>query len=303
MLAPHATLTAAELHTLRTARVAIPVADAVFRVEGPGAITCLQGLLSSDVAKLASGRAAWGAFLTPKGMIISDAWVIRDGDAAWVVVPGSARATLAQLFTRTLPPRLAKATDRSDDTVVHWLCGGIVSPVDNTVIAMPEGLAPFAAILLGRAGLPATLGEQGWHIGAPANADVLKVLLGWPSLGREIDDRTLPQEVRFDELGGVRYDKGCYTGQETVSRLHFRGHANRTLRGVRWGAGETPTDPSVLVGDKVMGTLRTIVQLGSECYALALLRREVGVGESVRTGESDGVVIEPPFAIDPPAVA
>ena len=303
MLAPHAALSAAELHTLRTSRVIIPVPDAVFRIEGPGTITCLQGLLTNDIVKLASDRAAWGAFLTPKGMIISDAWVIRDGDAAWVLVPDSARETMAQLFTRTLPPRLAKATDRSEDRAVHWLCGATASAPEHGMIATPEGEAPFVALMVGPIGGEATLIEQGWQSVSPAHADVLKVLLGWPSLGREIDERTLPQEVRFDELGGVRYDKGCYTGQETVSRLHFRGHANRALRGVRWDGDDAPADPSVVVGGKVVGTLRTIVRLDTQHLALAVLRREVGVGESVRTGNSDGVVIEPPFAIDPPAVA
>ena len=53
-------------------------------------------------------------------------------------------------------------------------------------------------------------------------------------LGHEIVEKTLVQEVRYDEIGGVSYTKGCYTGQETVARLHFRGHTNRELRGLRW---------------------------------------------------------------------
>ena len=303
MLPPDFTLSTAELHTLRRARVVIPVADAVFRIEGPGTITCLQGLLTNDVAQLASGAAAWGAFLTPKGMIIADAWVIRDGEAAWVLVSGGARAAVTQLFARTLPPRLAKATDCGDGTRPWWLIGGTCQSVDQAFIATPEAIAPFAALMLAPVGAETTLVDRGWKVGAPSDADALKLLLGWPSLGREIDDRTLPQEVRFDELGGVRYDKGCYTGQETIARLHFRGHANRALRGVRWAAGEGPTDRSVMVGDKVVGSLRTMAQLGEEYYALAILRREVAAGDSLRTGECSAVVIEPPFEIDPPAVA
>ena len=303
MLPPDITLSSADLHTLRTARVIIPVADAVFRIEGPGTISCLQGLLTNDVVKLASGAAAWGAFLTPKGMIIADAWVIRDGEAAWVLVAEAARATMAQLFTRTLPPRLAKATDCGEGTRAWWLIGGTVASVDQAFIAIPEAHAPFAALMLAPAGAASVLVNHGWKVGARSDADALKLLLGWPSLGREIDDKTLPQEVRFDELGGVRYDKGCYTGQETVARLHFRGHANRALRGVRWTPGEGPTDIPVMLAEKNVGTLRTVAQLGEEYFALAILRREVEVGESVRIGESEGVVIEPPFEIDPPAVA
>src|SRR5204863_149594 len=61
----------------------------------------------------------------------------------------------------------------------------------------------------------------------PAMLELARILAGWPRLGAEVDDKTIPQEVRFDEIGGVSYTKGCYTGQETVARLHFRGHANR----------------------------------------------------------------------------
>ena len=74
-------------------------------------------------------------------------------------------------------------------------------------------------------------GDEGDHHAA-------RILAGWPALGAEIDERTLPQEVRYDEIGGVSYTKGCYTGQETVARLHFRGHPNRELRGLWWRSDE-----------------------------------------------------------------
>ena len=289
-------LTAAELAALHS-RLIIPVDDAIFRIEGSGTFNCLQGLLTNDVMKLASGSAAWGAFLTPKGMIVSDAWVIRDGDAAWVLAPGSALDTMRQLFARTMPPRLAKVTDRTGAMQLRWLCGGTSSTIEGATIAPPEGLAPFTALLLTADAevIDARLIEQGWSTAPHSRADAFKLLMGWPTLGREIDDRTLPQEVRFDELGGVKYDKGCYTGQETVARLHFRGHANRALRGLRWGAGENPVDANVTSGEKAVGTLRTVARLGDQFHALAILRREVGVGEMVRAGGRDAIVIEPPF--------
>ena len=113
----------------------------------------------------------------------------------------------------------------------------------------------------------------------------------------------MPQEVRFDELGGVKYDKGCYTGQETVARLHFRGHANRVLRGICWAPGDRPTDTAVSDGEKIVGTLRTIAQVGDRSVALATVRRDVNPGDIVRAGESEGVVVEPPFDLGEPAVA
>ncbi len=98
MVAPHVTLSIAELDSLRETRAIIPVDAAVFHVTGPGTISCLQGLHTNDITKLPDGAAAWGAFLTPKGMIITDAWVIRDGESAWIVVPGMARCDDAGAF-------------------------------------------------------------------------------------------------------------------------------------------------------------------------------------------------------------
>ena len=74
--------------------------------------------------------------------------------------------------------------------------------------------------------------RAGAHSATPAALELTRILAGWPRLASEVDEKTIPQEVRFDEIGGVSYTKGCYTGQETVSRLHFRGHANRQLRGL-----------------------------------------------------------------------
>ena len=61
---------------------------------------------------------------------------------------------------------------------------------------------------------------------------IARVEAGWPEWGVDIDDTTIPQEANFDELHAISYTKGCYTGQETVARVHFRGHVNRHLRGL-----------------------------------------------------------------------
>ena len=303
-LPPFITLSESELLAFRSTRHVVPVSDAVFALEGPGALDCLQGLLTNDVVKPANGTATWGAFLTPKGMIITDAWVLRDGHRAWVLVPGAMRETVQQLFARTIPPRLATVIDRTADTTVHWLCGGNAPAGSEAGEFTPHHLAPFVSVRLGHH--PPGADHEAPLAGRPAPAwyaDLARLLLGWPTVGREIDERTLPQEVRFDELGGVRYDKGCYTGQETVARLHFRGHANRVLRGVCWAPGDQPTDTALGDGAKVVGTLRTTARIGDRTVALAMIRHEIAIGDMLRAGESEGVVVEPPFDLGELAVA
>src|SRR5207253_1404740 len=115
----------------------------------------------------------------------------------------------------------------------------------------------------------------------PAMLELARILAGWPRLGAEVDEKTIPQEVRFDEIGGVSYTKGCYTGQETVARLHFRGRAGRDgacggprrsrrrppLRLPRLRAGMTVlvTGASGLVGSHVVEAL---VRGGEQVRAL-----------------------------------
>lgn len=290
-------LSPASLRALSEGHHALPADVAVFRLEGPGTISCLQGMLTNDVAKMAPDGLIWGAFLTPKGMIITDAWVRRDGDAAWVIVPEAAGEKVRDLFTRTVPPRLAKVSDVTTALTVRWLVGADAALPTRLPVAVPSGPAPFRGLVM--AAMPAAevddiLRDAGW-LPAPSEwIAAARLLTGWPALGREIDERTLPQEVAFDELVGVRYDKGCYTGQETVARLHFRGHANRVLRGLLWASGEVPSGGEIVHGERTVGTIRTIGQLGAQVAALAPIRREVDVGATVIAGGAAALVIELP---------
>src|SRR5688572_28128586 len=143
----------------------------VFRITGPGALTCLQGLFTNDLDHPGDGSLLYGAMLTPKGMIVVDAWIIRQPGALTLIAPAEGRDAVREIFQRTLPPRLAKAQDLTGETAVAWVLGahgfhtlmqsGIAAPeaagrvVEHesgagplTVALGPES-APFAAFLTG----------------------------------------------------------------------------------------------------------------------------------------------------------
>ncbi len=297
---PHFSLPPNALGRAAARATAIPRPDGVIRVEGPGAEACLQGVLTNDLVKGAP-ELAWGAVLTPKGMIITDLWVLRDAGGFWLVVPEAGRDALLQVLARSFPPRLAKVTDRSAEMAAWWLIGAIPHAIDGVTLGRPHGPAPFAALAVaGRAAGQAGLRKAGCDEAEPELGDLLAVLGGWPAVGREIDEKTLPQEVRFDELEGVKYDKGCYVGQETVARLHFRGHANRMLRAMR-GTGELPEDPTITnAAGKEVGTVATLVTLGDRWIATAKVRREVEPGDPVTVGGRQATVGD--FPVDAGAV-
>lgn len=281
-------LDATMLRELRRDDALVSRDDAVLSVEGPGAEACLQGLLTCDIVKDAPPL-RWGAVLTPKGMIITDLWIARDAERFHLVAPRNGVDALREVFKRSLPPRLARASDRSDEMRAWWAMGDAADVAGGTSFT-PTVPAPFKRLILA----PREAEARGRTLPSQAG-DAHALLQGWPALGHEIDDRTLPQEVRFDELRGVDYDKGCYVGQETVARLHFRGHANRTLRAMA-GRGAVPGDDIVSLGVKEVGRAARLLIVNDAWIATGRLRREVAVGQGVTTGGAEATVTEFPVA-------
>ena len=120
-----------------------------------------------------------------------------------------------------------------------------------------------------------------------ATAEVVRVERGRPRYGIDLDDGVIPQEAGLNERA-VSFTKGCYVGQETVARLHYRGKPNRHLRGLRLSA---PVEPGaeLRLGEKVVGRLGTVVVSPARGpIALALVRREAAPGDTVAVG--DGTV-------------
>lgn len=309
-------LSASRLKSLRTGTVTVPDAAAIFRIEGPGALVCLQGLLTSDLASPGDQSLVYGALLTPKGMIVVDPWVLREQECFTLVLPRAARDTAAQLLQRVLPPRLARITDVTDAWSAAWLLGscglerlarasgcplpapGKVVPVAANAARLAGGLptSPFSALLVGPSSeVEHLLGRGGVERGTEATLAAARVLAGWPTLGREIDERTLPQEVRYDELGAVSYVKGCYTGQETVARVHFRGHVNRTLRGLRLAGAEPLGERTLKTEGRDAGSVRTALLLEDHILALATVRREIEDSATLLVGGREATVIGLPF--------
>ncbi len=324
-------ITPALVAALRTGAVAARAPVAVVALQGPGAVNCFQGLLTNDLEDPGDGAFLYGALLTPKGMILVDGWAARLGATVTFTVPHEARERALAIFTRSVPPRLAHVLDQTGDVAVYRLAGprslGVAEaatlplpPAPGRVVATldtrsevahaPEG-APFTLQITVPAAEAETLSDRlaatGALVADAAALEFMRILAGWPQLGAEVDDKTIPQEVRYDELGGVSYTKGCYTGQETVSRLHFRGHTNRYLRGLLFDAGP-PAPPAdawstVTHVDRAVGRVTSLAWVpegrvaGAGCWiGLAVIRREVGPGTMVRAAGRDARVVELPFA-------
>ncbi len=116
-----------------------------------------------------------------------------------------------------------------------------------------------------------------------AAAEIVRVERGQPRYGVDIDDTTIPQEAGLNERA-VSFTKGCYVGQETVARLHYRGKPNRHLRGLRMSA-PAAYGTELRLGERAVGHLGSVVgspRLGT--IGLALVRREAAPGDVVGVG-------------------
>ena len=319
---------------LRAGAIVAPVDVGVIELTGPGtgAVTCFQGLLTNDIEKPGDGAFVYGALLTPKGMIVVDGWAARLGARVRFTVAAEGRERATAILQRSIPPRLARFEDRTDSLGVLRVAGALSAAVVGAAgfpvppgssraiegkagavaveVARPSEQAPFVfqitAAAERRGELLERLAAAGAHIASEDALELARMLAGWPRLVSEVDDKTIPQEVRFDEIGGVSYTKGCYTGQETVSRLHFRGHANRQLRGLLFES-DPPAAPAegwnaVTQEEREVGRVTSIAWLpdggGSvlgRWIGLGLVRREVPVGATVRAGGREARVVDLPF--------
>jgi folate-binding protein YgfZ len=128
-----------------------------------------------------------------------------------------------------------------------------------------------------------------------AAAEILRVERGRPRYGAELDDSTIPQEAGLNERA-VSFTKGCYVGQETVARLFYRGKPNRHLRGLRLSE-PAPSGAELSLGERVVGHVASaVVSPIRGPIALALVRREAAVGDTVVVaGGASAEVVELPF--------
>lgn len=285
------------------------------RFTGPKAPEVLTGLVTNDVAALAVGQGQYAAALTPKGKVIADLRILRFEDSFLTDTGARAREGWSTVVKKYVNPRLARYTDES----ATLMAIGIFGVQARYVVEELTGIGHSGlALLLPYAHVTATLNGavihvvrvpdllvEGFEILAPADRmqdlwdaaiaahatpaglaawEVARVEAGFPEWGIDMDDTTIPQEANLERLGAISYTKGCYTGQEVVARVHFRGHVNRTLRLLKAEGSEPPRSRASLFDSsgKSVGDVRSAVvspRLGG--IALGMVRREVEDGTAL----------------------
>lgn len=285
------------------------------RLSGATAAEMLTGLVTNDVTALVPGQGQYAAALTPKGKIIADLRLLREDDSFLIDVPPRASEGWMATVRKYVNPRLAPYKDESATLrdlgvfgVSARLVVGEMTGVSSTALGV---LPPYSHVAVEIDGARVVVArmpdlelegfelfvraetyEVLWQLALAAKAtpagletwEIARVEAGRPEWGVDIDESTLTQEANLDELHAISYTKGCYTGQETVARVHFRGHVNRHLRGLRAVGPEPPERQAALFDatGKHVGDVRSTAaspRLGG--IAIGMVRREIEPGTTL----------------------
>ncbi len=284
-------------------------------VLGAEAAEYLQGQLTNDVEALEPGEGCYAALLDRKGHMQADMRVLRLAPGAvWLDTEAETLAAVSRHLGMYKIGREVEIEDVSSARAVLSLIGPRGAEVAGTPplaegawesvsIEGAECLAVGTALgidLICDAAeaerLTAALAAAGAPAVGPEAAEVLRIEAGTPRFGAEMDAATMPAEAGIVERA-VDFEKGCYIGQETVARLHYRGKPNRHLRGLRLSAPAPSGAPLALNGKEVGRLGGSGVSPARGPIALAVVRREAEPGAQLAVGE-DGVtarVVDLPF--------
>ncbi len=263
-------------------------------VSGPDAREFLQNLITTDLSTLGHNEARAGALLAPQGKILFDFLVSLAGDEAVVL---ECRTEIADDLVRrlTLYKLRAKVTITTQDQQVIAVrfnpdsetseSDSRRSPADSTASGSDSGwvadsrfAAPATVARRYGAALPMTASETDWtgfriaHGVAESGVDY--------ALGD-----AFPHDVLLDQTNGVGFKKGCYVGQEVVSRMQHRGTARRRVLVVAGGADLPPTGTDITADGRSIGTIASV--LGRHGLAVARIdkvKAAMDAGTPILTG-------------------
>jgi len=250
----------------------------VVKVAGDGARNFLHGLVTADILNLTPGTARFCALLTPQGKIIADFIVTEapaeNGGGFFLDVPRPlctalvAKLNIYKLRAKVIVEDLSavlgvlaawdgSGTTKGGTTKLGLSYADPRLPALGQRVMLPPHLAAAAAAELG-----ATLIDAGQY-------EAHRLALGVPQGGLDFSyGDAFPHEADMDQLGGVDFAKGCYVGQEVVSRMEHRGTARSRAVPVRYDGAAPAAGAAVTAGGRLVGTIGS----AAAGHAVALLR-------------------------------
>lgn len=260
-----------------------PLDVSIVRVAGEKAAVFLNGQFTNDIKNLKEGEANYNLFLTQKGKVIADLTVHRVRDDFLLAIPGSFAPRVVDHLSRLAPLSHVTLTDETerfapfhaigDTAFLPLLCKEGSGEVEQ---GAPRDLPPLhpplqkggTAFIMNRIGVEgfdcivpregekeflAALQQNGLSELDSAAQEIIRVENGIALVGVDATEENLPQEANL--MRAISLTKGCYLGQEVVARLHYRGHVNRILVGLKIDGNKPSEGDSIFNEDKEVGKI------------------------------------------------
>jgi folate-binding protein YgfZ len=271
----------------------------VVRITGEPARDFLNGLLTADITAVTADRAAYAALLTPQGKMVVDFLLVEapSADGFLFDCPRDLAGTLVQKLNFYKLRAKVTIEDLSDTLgiVAIWNEG---ETVDGPGFADPRLPALGRRVVKEPHLTATTAAELGAALAGPHDYEAHRIALAVPRGGLDFTyGDAFPHEADMDQLAGVDFAKGCYVGQEVVSRMQHRATARTRVVPLAYeGFAPRPGTP-VTAGDKVVGTLGS----SAAGRALALLRLDrvadaLAAGLPLTAGDVTVTPVKPDWA-------
>jgi len=248
-------------------------------VAGPDARDLLQRVITADVISLGNGQCRAGALLTPQGKILVDFLIFADGEILWLDVPASAAEGLLKRLT------MFKLRAKAEILL-------------NTGLQALWSTSPFPGSaedprLAGR--VHRGIGEQGSET---RPLDAIEIEAGIPAFGRDYGEADVfPTDVNLDAWGGIGWKKGCFIGQEVVSRMKRRGTIRKRSLPAVFAAAAPAPGTAVMAGTSTVGAITS--SLGHHAVILARLDRLMAADRYCEAdGQEANIVVPDEFWAD-----
>jgi len=214
----------------------------VLEITGVDAVSFAQAQFSSDVRSLTDGQWQWSAWLSPQGRVHAFFQLLRDSEERLrVLLRGGNAQTLRDELARYV--LRAKVALRVSDARV------CASGLPATQALELPGSPPRWLVMAD----PADAADESPE--ARERWRLADIRAGLPTLAENLRDQMLPQWLGLDRLGAVSVAKGCYPGQEVMSRLHFKGGNKRSLYRIELAGTSAPGTALKLADDTTAGLI------------------------------------------------
>uniref|UniRef100_E6VEC9 Folate-binding protein YgfZ n=1 Tax=Rhodopseudomonas palustris (strain DX-1) TaxID=652103 RepID=E6VEC9_RHOPX len=245
----------------------------VLKISGPDARHLLNGLVTTDLTKLAPGAGRFGALLTPQGKIVADFLITElpaEDDGGFLLdCPKPLTEALATKLKFYKLRAKVLIENLSDRLGVLALWGGEPPQPPEMGFRDPRGEQLGWRILVPEILATATAEALGATMATASAYEAHRIGCGVPAGGLDFGYAdAFPHEANMDRLHGVDFNKGCYIGQEVVSRMHHRGTARTRIVRVTFDGAAPQPGSEITAGDKSVGTMGS----SASGRGLALLR-------------------------------